>query len=139
MAVITSIMRVQQVLLARADAILRPFGLTFARYEVLMLLSFSKKGMLPLGKIGERLQVNAPSVTSAVDRLERDGLVLRISNPADGRGTLAQITRDGRMRARRVTALMNEQLFGDLGIDTVDLEALFGVLRTIRRDAGDFD
>jgi len=57
--------------LSRADAELRPFGLTFARFEVLMLLSFSTTGSLPLGKIGERLQVNPASVTNAVDRLER--------------------------------------------------------------------
>ena len=73
MAMVTSIMRLQQIFLARADAELRPFGLTFARYEVLMLLSFSTRGCLPLGKIGERLQVNPASVTNAVDRLEAAG------------------------------------------------------------------
>jgi DNA-binding MarR family transcriptional regulator len=139
MAVVTSIMRAQQVLLARADAVLRRFGLTFARYETLILLSFSKKGSLPLGKIGERLQINAPSVTSSINRLERDGLVVRCSNPADGRGTLAQITRSGRLRAGRATTLLNEQLFGDLGMNDDELEALFGALRALRRAAGDFD
>ena len=99
MAVVTSIMRLQQVFLGRADTVLRPLGLTFARYEVLMLLSFSRKGILPLGKIGERLQVNAASVTNAVNRLEADGLVARRSNPDDGRGTLARLTVAGRRRA----------------------------------------
>ena len=75
MALVTSIMRLQQVFLTRADAILRSYDLTFARYEVLMLLSFSRQGALPLGKIGERLQVNAASVTNAIDRLEARGLV----------------------------------------------------------------
>ena len=96
MAVVTSIMRLQQVFLARADAVLRPLGLTFARYEVLMLLSFSRRDALPLGKIGERLQVNPASVTNAVDRLEADGLVTRRSNPDDGRVTLAALTPSGR-------------------------------------------
>jgi DNA-binding MarR family transcriptional regulator len=85
MAVVTSIMRLQQIYLGRANDVLRPFGLTFARYEVLMLLSFAQRGALPLGKIGERLQVNAASVTNAVDRLEAAGLVTRRSNPDDGR------------------------------------------------------
>ena len=90
MALVTSIMRLQQIFLSRLlDAVLRPLGLTFARYEVLMLLSFSRRGTLPLGKIGERLQVNAASVTNAVDRLEGDGLVTRRLNPDDGRGTLS--------------------------------------------------
>ena len=70
MAFVTSVVRAQQILLARIDECLTPFGLTFARFEVLMLLSFSP-GRLPLGKIGARLQVHPASVTNAVDRLEQ--------------------------------------------------------------------
>lgn len=139
MAAVTSIMRAQQILLARADAVLRPLGLTFARYEVLMLLTFSRRGSLPLGKIGQRLQVNAASVTSAVDRLERDGLVARVPNPSDGRGTLARLTAPGRRVAARGTALMNDEVFGRLGLDDDERSVLFDSLRSLRRAAGDFD
>jgi DNA-binding MarR family transcriptional regulator len=138
MATVTSIMRLQQVFLARADAELRPLGLTFARYEVVMLLSFSSRGALPLGKIGERLQVNAASVTNAVDRLEAQGLVARRPNPADGRGTLAAITPKGRRLADRATVAMNERVFSGLGLDTPALRRLFAVLAQLRRAAGDF-
>ncbi len=138
MAVVTSIMRVQQLLLARADAILRPFDLTFARYEVLMLLSFSSRGALPLGKIGERLQVNPASVTNAIDRLEEQGLVERIPNPKDGRGTLARLTDNGRARAAAATEAVNSGLFSDLGVDADGLAQLFVLLRVYRRAAGDF-
>ena len=44
MAAVTSIMRAQQILLAELDALLRPHGLTFARYEALVLLTFSRGG-----------------------------------------------------------------------------------------------
>ncbi len=138
MAVVTSIMRVQQLLLARADAALRPFGLTFARYEVLMLLSFSSRGALPLGKIGERLQVNPASVTNAIDRLEEQGLVTRVPNPTDGRGTLARLTEEGSARAAAATDAVNSGVFVDLGLPAEDLERLFDLLRDIRRAAGDF-
>ena len=111
MATVTSIMRLQQIFLARSDAELRPLGLTFARYEVMMLLSFSSTGSLPLGKIGERLQVNAASVTNAVDRLEADGLVARRPNPGDGRGTLAAITAEGRTVAARATVAMRWRIW----------------------------
>jgi DNA-binding MarR family transcriptional regulator len=139
MATVTSIMRLQQVFLARADAQLRPLGLTFARYEVMMLLSFSTRGTLPLGKIGERLQVNAASVTNAVDRLENEGLVTRRPNPADGRGTLAAMTAKGRRVAARATLAMNEGVFADLGLDEPALRALFEALARLRQAAGDFD
>jgi DNA-binding MarR family transcriptional regulator len=139
MATVTSIMRLQQIFLARADAELRPLELTFARYEVVMLLSFSTTGSLPLGKIGERLQVNAASVTNAVDRLEAQGLVTRRPNPDDGRGTLASITAKGRRVAERATRAMNAYVFSDLGLDEPALAALFDSLARLRRAAGDFD
>ena len=66
MHAVTSLMRVQQLVIARLDALLRPHGLTFARYEALVLLVFSSRGSLPLGKMGERLQVHPTSVTSIV-------------------------------------------------------------------------
>src|SRR5690606_8477396 len=43
MAAVTSIMRVQQILLARLNDTLKPFDLTFPRYEALMLLFYSRK------------------------------------------------------------------------------------------------
>lgn len=138
MAVVTSIMRVQQIFLGRADAALRRFGLTFARYEVLMLLTFSRHGVLPLGRIGERLQVNPASVTNAVRRLEEQGLVARTPNPADGRGTLASLTDEGRRLAAAATEVMNHEVFADLGIAGDELDALFGLLRGLRMSAGDF-
>src|SRR5581483_1050431 len=138
MAIVTSIMRLQQVFLGRADVLLRPLGLTFARYEVLMLLSFSSRGALPLGKIGERLQVNAASVTNAVDRLEEGGLVTRQANPDDGRGTLAGITERGRQLAEEATAILNGVLFTSLGVEPERLDELFGPLSRLRRAAGDF-
>src|SRR5664280_2570359 len=82
MAMVTAVMRVQQILLQRVDAVLRPFDLTFARYEFLMLLSFSRTGAMPMKRVGSRLQVHPTSVTSAVDRLESQGYVERQSLPS---------------------------------------------------------
>jgi len=133
MAAVTSIMRVHQLLLAEADRVLRPHGLTFSRYEVLMLLTFSRAGSLPLGKIGARLQVHAASVTNAIDRLEARGLVRRVAHPTDGRTTLAELTARGRRVARAATDDMNE-LFRSLQLP----DDLFDVLRDVRAAAGDF-
>jgi DNA-binding MarR family transcriptional regulator len=75
MAAVTSIMRAQQILLAELDGLLRPHGLTFARYEALVLITFSRAGELPMRTIGQRLMVHPTSVTNIIDRLERQGLV----------------------------------------------------------------
>ncbi len=139
MALVTSIMRVQQLLLGRVEAVLRPFDLTFARFEVLMLLSFSSRGALPVGKIGERLQVHPASVTNAVQRLEEAGLVERAANPDDGRSVIAEITPAGRGLAWRAAERLNEEVFDDVGLATADHSATLDVLAAWRRAHGDFD
>lgn len=139
MAIVTSIMRVHQLLLHRVETELRPFELSFARYEVLMLLTFSRTGALPLGKVGNRLQVQPGAVTNAIDRLQAQGLVTRRPHPTDGRTTLAVITRRGRSVARRATAVLNSAAFGDLGLTRQQTDQLFSLLRRIRMSAGDFD
>ena len=138
MAFVTSIMRVQQVLLARVETILRPRGLTFARYEVLRLLAFSRNGRLPVGKVGERLQVHPASVTNAVHRLESDGLVRRLAHPDDGRSVLAEITDAGRRLVDECTLLLNDQVFTQVPIPADERERAFEALRGARRAFGDF-
>ena len=139
MAAITSIMRAQQVLLARLNELLGPLDLTFPRYEALMLLSFTKTGALPLGKVGERLQVHRTSVTNIIDKLEKDKLVRRVPHEADRRTTLAEITDAGREVAARATTLLNEDAFGLAALDDGEQEQLTDLLRTLRIEAGDFE
>ena len=136
MAVVTSIMRVHQLLLGQLDDILRPFGLTFARYEVLQLLCFSRRGTLPLGKIGARLQVAPGAVTHAVDRLEEAGLVRRRPHPTDGRTILASITARGRTRVGTATEELNA-VFADLEMTPRQLGQLFALLGRLRAAGGD--
>ncbi|MFL6023275.1 MAG: MarR family winged helix-turn-helix transcriptional regulator [Marmoricola sp.] len=138
MHAVTSLMRVQQLVLARLDAILKPHGLTFSRYEALVLLTFSSAGSLPLGKMGERLQVHPTSVTSIVDRLERAGLVERQRHPVDGRAVLAAITDSGRALVELATADLVSADFGLAVFDEERLEQLSELLRPVRRAAGDF-
>lgn len=138
MALVTSIMRAHQLMLAKVDAVLAPFGLTFSRFEVLMLLDFSRKGHLPLSKIGQRLQVHAASVTNAVDRLQDHGLVERVPHPTDGRTTLAVVTTAGRRLTRRAAKELNSEVFGRPGIAPGQVDSLLSGLAALRRSAGDF-
>ena len=112
MAAVTSIMRVQQILLARLNDTLKPFDLTFPRYEALMLLYYSRRGALPLGKMGDRLQVHRTSVTNIIDGLERSGFVTREPHERDRRTTLAAITDTGRKTAAQATEILNQIHFG---------------------------
>jgi DNA-binding MarR family transcriptional regulator len=138
MAMVTSVMRVHQVLMARVDQALAGLDLSFARYEVLMLLLFSRRGALPLGKIGARLQVHPASVTNVVNRLEVDGLLRRVPHPSDRRTTLAEITAEGRSLARRATEGLNAEVFAASGLTSRQLDQLVGLLRRLRIAEGDF-
>ncbi|MEU1053647.1 MarR family transcriptional regulator [Streptomyces sp. NPDC005876] len=139
MAAITSIMRAQQILLAEVDAVVKPYGLTFARYEALVLLAFSKSGELPMSKIGERLMVHPTSVTNTVDRLVRSGLVAKRPNPNDGRGTLASITGEGREVVEAATRDLMAMDFGLGCYDAEECAEIFAMLRPLRVAAGDFE
>jgi DNA-binding MarR family transcriptional regulator len=138
MHAVTSLMRVQQLVIGRLDAILKPHGLTFARYEALVLLTFSSRGSLPLGKMGERLQVHPTSVTSIVRRLAEDDLIVRVPHPDDGRGVLAEITPKGRALVEAATKDLVATDFALESLTERQLAQLSELLRPVRRDAGDF-
>jgi DNA-binding MarR family transcriptional regulator len=138
MHAVTSLMRVQQIVLAELDEILRPHGLTFARYEALVLLTFSRAGALPLGKMGERLQVHPTSVTSIVDRLEAAGHVVRRPHPVDGRAVLAEITGSGRAVVEAATADLVGARFALADAPAEQLRQLSALLKPLRHVAGDF-
>ena len=138
MAAVTSVMRVQQILLSAVDGALRPHGLTFARYEALVLLMFSRAGKLPMRVMGERLQLHPTSVTNIVDRLEADGLVRRTPHPTDRRATLVEITDAGSVLLDAATASVTGIRFGLGGLTPEQETHLTELLGQVRRAAGDF-
>ncbi len=138
MAAVTNVMRVQQILQATVDERLKPHGLTFARYEALVLLSFSQRGSLPMRMMGERLQLHPTSITNIVDRLESDGLARRLPHPTDRRTTLVELTEAGRARLLDATTAVTRADFGFVGLDDHQLRELSTLLTKVRRAAGDF-
>ncbi len=138
MRLATSVMRVQQLMMSALDSALKPFGLTFSRYEVLVLLLFSKRGTLPLSKIGERLMVHPTSVTSAIDRLEAQGYVARVPDEEDRRRTLARLTPSGRSTVRKATKAVSAIDFAITGLDEDQQTHAYDLLRQLRQASGDF-
>ncbi|WP_150462212.1 MarR family winged helix-turn-helix transcriptional regulator [Nesterenkonia ebinurensis] len=137
-AAVTAIMRTQQILLARAQEILKPFKLTFARYEVISLLSLSRERRMPMNKASALLQVHPTSITNAVDRLEAAGLVERQPHATDRRAMLLVLTPRGKQMVDRATAALNEQLFEQTGFTAEEVAELNRILANFRQRAGDF-
>jgi len=138
MAAVTSIMRAHQIVMSRLNGLLEPLDLTFPRYEALMLLYYSRKGELPLGKISDRLQVHRASVTNAVDKLVESGYVERALHDSDRRTVLARINKDGRRVARKATKTLNNTGFGMSPLQPEVCEILYAALGPLRVAAGDF-
>ena len=138
MVAVTSVMRAHQILLARVENALRPYDLSFSRFELLRLLAFSRTGALPITKASDRLQVHVTSVTHAIRRLEADGLVKRVPHPTDGRTTLVGITDLGRSTVEDATATLNARVFADIGMTADQARALVSAIDALRHHAGDF-
>ncbi|MEZ3158979.1 MarR family transcriptional regulator [Microbacterium sp. BWT-B31] len=137
-SVVTSIMRAHQLVLAEVDEALRPHGLSFARYEMLRLLAFTREGRMPMASATARLQVHAASVTNVVRRLEADGLLRREPHPHDGRAAMLELTDAGRRLTEDATATLNETVFSRVDLDADELTALVGAIARMRERAGDF-
>ena len=135
---VTSLMRVHQMMTIRADQILAPIDLTFARYELLVRLYFHKEA-LPLSQFGRQLQIHQTSLTSLVDRLEKQGLIKLMPHPTDRRVTIAQMTPDGRVLTGKAINLLNSEFFRDLGLTGQEANALIYLLMKMRRSWNDID
>ncbi len=135
MAAVVSIMRAEQIFLNRAATILRPLGLTFARYQVLGMLRWT--GPVTLGAVGHSLWITPATVTSAVDRLEKAGLSRRAAHPTDARATLVEITPKGRRLFDRAVEQLNADLFGTVELSEEELDLLVGLVGKIRAAEGD--
>lgn len=136
MATVTNAIRVAQLLRQKAETILVPFGISFSRYELLALLMFSRSGALPMSKVSTRLHVPPASITHTVSRMEQEGLVQRIPDPNDGRGTLVSITDQGITLINTVTPALNA-FFQDFGLDEADRDQLFSLCNKLRMAHGD--
>lgn len=136
MVAVTALTRSQQLLVGRVEEALAPYGLSFARFEILRLLGFTRQGRLPMGKISDRLQIHPASVTSAVKRLEREDLIERTSDGADNRIVLASLLPKGQALLGPATDAVND-VFATTGLDDDELRLLTRLIDRIRANSGD--
>jgi len=102
---------------ARLEEALKSVGLSAAKYKVLSQIAKSKEPV-PLRLLAEEQQCVASNVTTLVDRLESDGLVRRVDDPADRRSKRAELTELGREKAEdgaRVVAEVEAAFAESLG------------------------
>jgi DNA-binding MarR family transcriptional regulator len=101
-----------------ADAELAPLGVAAPGLGVLLRLA--EEDGLTQAELSRRQRVEAPTMCRMVDRLARDGLVERASDPLDRRATRVSLTAEGRAvvaRSARVLEDIDQRTFGGLDAD----------------------
>lgn len=73
--------------------LLAPLGLTYPQYLVLLVLW--EQDNQTVSYIGRRLALDTNTLTPLLQRMEREGLVLRTHGLVDGRQTLVSLTKKG--------------------------------------------
>ncbi|MEV4890219.1 MarR family transcriptional regulator [Nonomuraea sp. NPDC055795] len=102
-----------------------------------MLLSFARHKALPLSRLAARVGAHPTTLTKTIDRLERDGLVVRRSMEGDRRVTVVEITPAGEAAQQEVMRLEGEAGYGLEALDDDEIGLLLGLLRKLRFSLGD--
>lgn len=91
---------------ARLEEALKGVGLSPAKYSVLSQLAQAEEP-LPLRQLAQGQECVASNMTTLVDRLEADGLVRRVDDPADRRSKRAELTELGKEKAAEGAAVVS--------------------------------
>jgi DNA-binding MarR family transcriptional regulator len=130
------VVRLADLALARAKAVLQPLELTPLAYETMSCILDG--GGISQKQLSGRLNKYAPKMVGLLDGLEKRGLVERKVSPADRRRHVLLLTPEGRAllhRADSVVAELEEELFG--AIPQPDKARLQALVERLEARAGD--
>ena len=84
------------------SSVFRNFGLSFPQYNVLRVLDASKNGQNKISDVSRIMLVPGANITGLAKRLEKDGFIIKKSNPDDDRVTLLEITPLGKKTLQKI-------------------------------------
>ncbi|MBE0536239.1 MAG: MarR family transcriptional regulator [Phycisphaerae bacterium] len=119
----------------QAGDFLRPYGLTDVQINVLMLLSHQADNGegLTQSRLSEMMLVNRANVTGLINRLERDGLVTRTTDPADRRSNVIRLTRRGQKLLEKVEPDYGKEVARIMdALTPTEQRRLIGLLERVR-------
>jgi DNA-binding MarR family transcriptional regulator len=105
------------------------------------LATIERRGPLTPSELAKAERIQRPTATRLIARLEQEKLVLRASDPTDGRCSLISVTADGRALLRRLRKRKNAYLarrMRDLpSEDVATLERAAGILERVLEEERD--
>ena len=102
--VMMAIVRLAEFFKKNSSKIFKNYGLTFPQYNVLRVLDSSENRQNTISNVGKIMLVSGANMTGIAKRLEKNGFLLRKSDPDDERVTLLEITPKGRQRLKDISS-----------------------------------
>ncbi|GAB3872681.1 MarR family winged helix-turn-helix transcriptional regulator [Kibdelosporangium lantanae] len=107
-------------------------GITYPQFLVLTLLW--ERDNQPMGALAQRLDLEYNTVSPLVKRMEKAGLLERVTNPDDERSVLVRLTDEGQ-ELRAVSHEMTGELGVALGMDDAEIAVLRKLLHRVHNAA----
>ena len=128
------LMKAHRTLARYARSSIEPLGLGLSEFAILELLLH--RGRQPVNEIGRRIDLSSGAITSAVDRLEAQGLVVRSSDMEDRRTRWVSLTPKGTARIREVFGAHKQKMDGVAGsLTKAERETLIDLVKKLGRGA----
>lgn len=108
--VMVALVKASEVYKKDSDAIYKDYGMTFSQYNVLRVLNNSKNGQNTVTVASKIMMVSGPNMTGIAKRLEKNGFILRKSDPKDERITVLEITPKGKRVIENIKNAHNENI-----------------------------
>ncbi|EFK09625.1 transcriptional regulator, MarR family [delta proteobacterium NaphS2] len=102
--VMMAVVRLAEFFKKNSANIFKNYGLTFPQYNVLRVLDSSENRQNTISNVGKIMLVSGANMTGIAKRLEKNGFLLRKSDPRDERVTLLKITPKGREQLKNISS-----------------------------------
>jgi MarR family 2-MHQ and catechol resistance regulon transcriptional repressor len=100
--VLMAMVRAAEIFKRTHSAIFRNYGLSFPQYNILRVLDASRKGINRISEVSRIMLVPGANMTGLTKRLEKNGFIIRKSDPRDERVTLLEITPKGKKTLKNI-------------------------------------
>lgn len=101
--VMMAIVRIAERFKKNSSALFTQWGLTFSQYNVLRVLDASENGWNTMKNVNRIMLVSSANMTGIAKRLEKNGFIIRTSDPHDDRSKRLQITPEGRQMLKEIS------------------------------------
>lgn len=100
--VLMAMVRAAEIFKRTHTAIFRNHGLSFPQYNVLRVLDASRNGRNKISEVSRIMLVPGANMTGLTKRLEKNGFIIRKSDPKDERVTMLEITPKGKRTLKNI-------------------------------------